>query len=144
MKDGTVRGEWENQDHATGDDAHGQATYIFCRTVPGAGPGHPNGPQHNFDVNQAYFGGPARWMAAGASWADGYWFDVVVEDHGEPGRSDTYQITVRQYAGPTTSGAVVFQTSGTLAGGGNIQLHPPNPGHPGSQSTLPPWVQLQP
>ena len=141
MKSGTVRGEWEHQDHGTGDAAHGQANYIVCRTVPGAGPGHPNGPQHNFTVNQVYFGGPARWFASGG-WTDGYWFDVVAEDHGEPGTSDTYQFTIRQYAG-NSPGAVVYRTSGTLAGG-NIQIHPANPGHPGAQSALPPWVQLQP
>jgi len=142
MKSGTVRGEWEHQDHGTGDAAHGQATYIYCRTVPGPGPGHPSGPHHDFTVNQVYFGGPARWLAGGG-WTDGYWFDVVAEDHGEPGTADTYLFTIRQYAGNAQSGAVVYQTSGTLAGG-NIQIHPPNPGHPGTQSTLPPWVQLQP
>jgi hypothetical protein len=135
MKDGTIRGEWENINHATGDDTHGQAQYLVCRTVPGAGPGHPNGPQHNFTTNQAYFGGPASWNGT-----DGYWFDVMVEDHGEPGRSDVYHVTVRKGPG----GAVVFDEEGTLAGGGNIQLHPPNNGHPGAQSSLPAWVSLQP
>jgi hypothetical protein len=142
MKDGTIRGEWEHQDHGTGDNAHGQATYLYCRVVPGPGPGHPNGPQHNFVDNQVYFGGPARW-STNASWADGFWFDVVAEDHGEPGRKDTYQFTIRKYAGPNSSGPIVYQTSGDLAGG-NIQLHPPNNGHPFTSSQLPPWVQLQP
>jgi hypothetical protein len=141
MKSGTVRGEWENVDHATGDDLHGTVTYLVCRVVPGPGPGHPNGPQHNFDDNQVYFGGPARYFV-NAQWADGYWFDVVAEDHGEPGRKDTYQITIRTYANGQ-AGNAVFQTSGDLAGG-NIQIHPPNAGHPASQSALPPWVQLQP
>jgi len=141
MKDGSVRGEWENVDHASGDDLHGTVSYLYCRVVPGPGPGHPNGPKHNFDDNQVYLGGPARYFV-NASWADGYWFDVVAEDHGEPGRQDTYQITIRTYANGQ-AGNVVYQVSGTLAGG-NIQIHPPNPGHPGSQSTLPSWVQLQP
>ena len=139
MKDGSVRGEWENQEHGTGGNTHGQAQYIYCRVVPGPGPGHPNGPSHQFDINQVYFGGPAT-----VDGASGYWFDVVAEDHGEPGRQDTYQITVRQIVGNGMSGAVVFQESGTLAQGGNIQIHPPNGGHPATQSTLPPWVQLQP
>jgi hypothetical protein len=141
MKDGSVRGEWENVDHATGDKSHGTVNYLFCRVVPGPGPGHPNGPKHDFVDNQVYFGGPARYFV-NAAWADGYWFDVVAEDHGEPGRQDTYQITIRTYANGQ-AGNVVYQASGLLAGG-NIQLHPPNGGHPASQSTLPPWVQLQP
>jgi hypothetical protein len=141
MKDGTVRGEWENQDHATGDDLHGTVSYLYCRVVAGAGPGHPNGPSHNFDDNQVYFGGPARYFTS-AAWADGYWFDVVAEDHGEPGRSDTYQITIRTYSSGQ-AGAIAYEAAGTLAGG-NIQIHPSNPGHPGIQSPLPPWVQLQP
>ncbi len=141
MRDGSVRGEWENVDHATGDNLHGSVSYLFCRVVAGPGPGHPNGPHHDFDDNQVYFGGPARYFVNSA-WADGYWFDVVAEDHGEPGRQDTYQITIRTYANGQ-AGNVVYQVSGLLAGG-NIQIHPPNPGHPGSQSTLPSWVQLQP
>jgi hypothetical protein len=141
MRDGSVRGEWENIDHATGDNLHGTVNYLFCRVVPGPGPGHPNGPQHNFVDNQVYFGGPARYFV-NAAWADGYWFDVVAEDHGEPGRQDTYQITIRTYANGQ-AGNIVYQESGPLAGG-NIQLHPPNAGHPASQSTLPSWVQLQP
>lgn len=141
MRDGSVRGEWENVDHATGDNLHGTVNYLFCRVVPGPGPGHPNGPQHHFDDNQVYFGGPGRYFV-NAAWADGYWFDVVAEDHGEPGRQDTYQITIRTYANGQ-AGNVVYQASGLLAGG-NIQLHPPNAGHPASQSTLPSWVQLQP
>jgi hypothetical protein len=140
MKDGTVRGEWENIEHGTGDNTHGQAHYIFCRVVPGPGPGHPNGPKHDFVDNQAYFGGPATYNGA-----SGYWFDAVVEDHGEPGRLDTYQITVRQGASLTSGGGtVVFQESGVMTQGGNIQLHPPNAGHPFTMSPLPSWVTLQP
>jgi hypothetical protein len=139
MKDGTIRGEWENQEHGTGDNLHGQPNYIFCRKVAGPGPGHPNGPRHNFDDNQVYFGGPATFNGA-----SGYWFDVVAEDHGEPGRLDTYQITIRNGTGPSQPGTVIFQESGTLSQGGNIQLHPPNGGHPATQSVLPSWVLLQP
>jgi hypothetical protein len=141
MRDGSVRGEWENIDHATGDNMHGTVDYLFCRVVPGPGPGHPDGPKHDFVDNQVYFGGPARYFV-NAAWADGYWFDIVAEDHGEPGRQDTYQITIRTYANGQ-AGNIVYQESGPLAGG-NIQLHPPNGGHPASQSTLPSWVQLQP
>lgn len=68
-----------------------------------------------------YFGGPARYFVS-AQWADNYWFDVVAEDHGEPGRQDTYQIAIRTYAGGQ-AGNVVYEASGTLAGG-NIQFFP--------------------
>jgi hypothetical protein len=142
MKSGVVRGQWEHQDHGTGDMMHGQVAYLYCRKVAGAGPGHPNGPQHTFDLNQVYYGGPGRWSVGGV-WSDGYWFDIVAEDHGEPGRSDFYQITIRKYVGQNQSGPIVYQTSGDLAGG-NIQLHPPNAGHPFSSPAMPPWVALQP
>lgn len=146
MKSGSVRGEWENVDH-DGTKAHGEAQYIFCRHVSEPGPGQPSGPSHNFDVNQVYFGGPARYFTNGA-WADGYWFDVMAKDHGEgkgknAGGADYYHFTLRQISGSGVSGAVVYDEENSL-GGGNIQIHPPNNGHPYSPSTLPPWVQLQP
>lgn len=142
MKSGAVRGEWEHQDHGTGNQMHGQVAYLYCRKVAGAGPGHPNGPQHTFDLNQVYYGGPGRWNTGGV-WSDGYWFDIVAKDHGEPGRSDFYQITIRKFVSQNQSGPIVYQTSGNLAGG-NIQLHPPNNGHPYSSPAMPPWVALQP
>jgi hypothetical protein len=140
MKSGVIRGEWQHVSHATGDKLHGQVRYLTCGVAPGAGPGHPSGG----DINQAYFGGEARWFANGA-WEDGYWFDVVVEDHGEPGRNDTYHITVRKGVDPAAnvSGAIVYQAKGTL-GGGNIQLHAPNGGHPFVASTRPAWVANEP
>ena len=146
MKSGGVRGQWENVDH-DGTKAHGEPQYIFCRHVNEPGPGQPSGPSHNFDINQVYFGGPARYFVNGA-WADGYWFDVMAEDHGEgkgknAGGPDYYHFTLRQISGNGVSGAVVYDEENSL-GGGNIQIHPPNNGHPYSQSTLPPWVQLQP
>jgi hypothetical protein len=147
MKSGTIRGEWEDVDHATGDKAHGQAQYIYCRHVNEPGPGQPSGPSHNFDINQVYFGGPARWFTNG-TWADGYWFDVMAEDHGEgkgakAGGPDYYHFTIRQISGSGVSGAVIYDTENDM-GGGNIQIHPPNGGHPYAGSSLPPWVSLQP
>lgn len=153
MKDGTVRGEWENIDHVGGGDMHGQVQYLFCRHVDEPGPGQPSGPSHNFTMNQVYFGGPASWSATGAA-GGGYWFDVMAEDHGEPGNKpgpgnhgsggpDYYHVTVRQMSGANQSGQVVFDAEGALVGG-NIQIHPPNNGHPYSSSSLPSWVQLQP
>jgi hypothetical protein len=41
------------------------------------------------------------------------------------------------------SGAIVYETKGGLVGG-NIQLHPPNGGHPYSPMLLPNWVSFEP
>jgi hypothetical protein len=147
MQSGTIRGEWENVDHGSGQQMHGQPTYLYCRHVNEPGPGVPNGPRHDFTSNQAYFGGPARLFVNGG-WSDGYWFDVVVDDHGEgkganAGGPDLYHITIRQMSASNQPLAVVYDGQGDL-GGGNIQLHPPNSGHPFSSSTLPSWVVLQP
>ncbi len=147
MKAGDVRGEWEDVDHATGNKGHGAAQYIYCRHVDEPGPGQPSGPSHHFDINQVYFGGPARWFTGG-TWSDGYWFDVMAEDHGEgkganAGGPDYYHFTIRQIAGNGVSGAVVYDTENNMSGG-NIQIHPPNNGHPYAASALPPWVALQP
>jgi hypothetical protein len=141
MKAGNVRGEWEHQDHGTARKAHGQVRYLVCRHVDGPGPGQPSGPSHHFDINQVYFGGPARWFDK--SWSDGFWFDVMAEDHGEPGRNDFYHFTIRKMVGANQSGPIVYDTNGTL-GGGNVQIHPPNNGHPYNGGSLPPWVSLQP
>ncbi len=148
MKSGAIRGEWENQDHGTQSKAHGHVTYLVCRHVAAPGPGRPGG-KKGFDINQVYFGGAARHFTAGA-WADGYWFDVVAEDHGEPGNTnahkataDYYHFTLRKIAGPNQSGTVVYETKGDLTGG-NIQIHPPNGGHPYTSSQLPAWVQVEP
>ena len=147
MKSGTIRGEWENVDHGSGLNMHGEPSYLYCRHVDEPGPGADNGPHHDFTTNQAYFGGPARVFQNNA-WSDGYWFDVVVDDHGEgqgakSGGPDLYHVTIRSLSGPNQSGAVLYDAEGTLSGG-NIQLHPPNNGHPYSSSTLPSWVTLQP
>jgi hypothetical protein len=142
MKAGYIRGEWEHQDHGNARKAHGQVRYLVCRTVDGAGPGHPNGPTHKFDINQVYFGGPARWFTGGA-WKDGYWFDVMAEDHGEPGKTDEYFFSVRKMDASGAVGPVLYSTGGVL-GGGNFQIHPPNTGHPYTKGTIPTWVSLAP
>lgn len=153
MKDGTIRGEWEHVDHGTGNKVHGQVNYLVCRHVDEPGPGQPSGPSKKFDINQAYFGGPARWFTNGA-WSDGYWFDIMAEDHGEPGNKpgpgkhgsagpDYYHLTVMQMQGANQSGVVVYDVLGTFEGG-NFQIHPSNTGHPSTAGTLPSWVQLQP
>jgi hypothetical protein len=159
MKDGRIRGEWEHVDHGTGNKMHGKVSYLVCRQVDEPGPGHPNGPQHDFKMNQAYYGGEARWFVASADgWEEGYWFDVMIEDHGEPGNKpatgpgqikagsggpDEYFVTVRKISAPMQSGEVVYTTGAPITGG-NLQLHPPNGGHPYQEGELPPWVDYAP
>ncbi|MBS2017966.1 MAG: hypothetical protein JST00_34135 [Deltaproteobacteria bacterium] len=151
MKDGTVKGQWNHVDHGTGNHAHGSVSYLFCRKVDGAGPGQPGG-KKGLTSNQVYFGGPARFRTGG-TWSDGYWFDVVAIDRGEPGSSaaskkggtpDSYHFTIRKESDPVAgvSGAIVYETKGGLEGG-NLQIHPPNAGHPAVSSPLPAWVALE-
>jgi len=142
MKAGYIRGEWEHQDHGTGDKIHGTVAYLVCRHVDEPGPGQPSGPDHNFNINQAYYGGPGRWYEPGKGWSEGYWFDVMAEDHGEPGKTDEYFFSVRQMDATGAVGPVIYQAGGVL-GGGNFQIHPPNTGHPYTTGTLPQWVPLQ-
>ena len=155
MKRGDVSGHWNHVDHGTGNHALGRPEYISCRTTGGSGPGQPGG-KKGLVANQVYFGGHAQWRtAANATWSDGFWFDVVAEDHGEPGNTsakgggahdaDSYHFTLRKMADPTAkvSGAVVYETRGELVGG-NIQIHPSNGGHPAVSSPLPAWVSLEP
>jgi hypothetical protein len=146
MKKGGVEGHWNHVDHGLGQHAKGDPKYLYCRHVNRPGPGQPGG-KKGLTSNQVYFGGPAEWGTNG-SVSPGFWFDVVAEDHGEPGsvpkpkknggQPDTYHLTVRKAA----TGEVVYDVRGTLDGG-NIQIHPPNNGHPGAQSVLPSWVQLE-
>jgi hypothetical protein len=153
MKRGDVSGHWNHVDHGTGNHAKGRPEYIMCRTTDGPGPGQPGG-KKGLVANQVYFGGHAQWrVAADAVWSDGYWFDVVAEDHGEPGNTsalkngqmpDSYHFTLRKMDDPTAavSGAIVYETRGDLTGG-NIQLHPSNNGHPAVSSPLPTWVSIE-
>ncbi|MGE5185472.1 MAG: hypothetical protein ACM31C_25585 [Acidobacteriota bacterium] len=143
MKAGYVRGEWEHQDHGTGDKLHGKIGYLYCRHVDEPGPGQPSGSDHTFDINQAYFGGQGRWYVPGTGWTEGFWFDIMAEDHGEPGSSDEYYFAVRQIDPSGQVGPILYQTGGVLAGG-NFQIHPPNDGHPFTMGSIPAWVSLQP
>jgi hypothetical protein len=141
-KDGTIQGQWNHVDHG-GRHVHGPVRYLVCREVPGAGPGQPGG-KKGLTANQVLFGGPAR-VNEGAGFVDGYWYDVVAEDHGEPGRDDAYTLTLRKEADPATgtSGAVVYTVSGKLTGG-NVQIHAPNNGHPYTPVAPPSWVSVGP
>jgi hypothetical protein len=154
MKKGGVSGHWNHVDHGTGNHAKGRPEYIMCRVTDGPGPKQPGG-KKGLVSNQVYFGGHAQWReAAAATWSDGYWFDVVAEDHGEPGNTsaikngampDSYHFTIRKMDDPAAkvSGAVVYETRDDLRGG-NIQIHPSNGGHPAVSSPLPVWVSLEP
>ena len=71
----------------------------------------------------------------------------MAEDHGEgkgakAGGPDYYHITIRKISGAGQSGTIVYDTERDMSGG-NIQIHPPNNGHPYTSSSLPPWVSLQ-
>lgn len=136
MKAGYLRGQWEHVDHATGRKFHGTVAYLVCREVAGPGPDVPKAVP-----NQAYYGGPGRvFDPATRTWQDGFWFDVMAEDHGEPGKLDEYYFSVRSASNTATA---LYETGGIL-GGGNFQIHPPNNGHPFTNGTLPAWVSLQP
>jgi hypothetical protein len=143
MKAGYIRGEWEHRDHGTSNKLHGKIAYLMCRHVDEPGPGQPSGSDHTFNINQAYYGGEGRWYTQGTGWSDGYWFDIMAEDHGEPGSADEYYFSVRQITGPGQVGPIIYQTGGVL-GGGNFQIHPPNDGHPFTMGSTPSWVTLQP
>ena len=153
MKKGGVSGHWNHVDHGTGNHAKGRPEYIMCRVTDGPGPKQPGG-KKGLVANQVYFGGHAQWRnAATATWSDGYWFDVVAEDHGEPGNThalkngempDSYHFTIRKIdnAAAGASGTVVYETRDDLRGG-NIQIHPSNNGHPALSSPLPAWVSIE-
>ena len=143
MKHSYLRGEWEHVDHATGVKVHGKITYLYCRHVDELGPEQPSGPDHDFDINQAYYGGPGRRYEPGVGWQEGFWFDVRAEDHGEPGKTDEYYFSVRPFDTTLQAGAVLYDTGGVLAGG-NFQIHPPTAGHPFTEGEVPQWVSLQP
>lgn len=152
MKDGRIQGHWNHVDHGTGNHAKGTPEYIVCRHVDEPGPGQPGG-KKGLTMNQVYIGGPAEWRS-NDTWSTGYWFDVVAKDHGEPGSvpsakngsmPDTYHFTIRLMddAANEVSGAIVYETAGSLEGG-NIQMHAPNGGHPYTPMDLPSWVSFDP
>lgn len=152
MKDGRIRGEWEHVDHGTGVKYHAKIAYLVCQHVDEPGPGVPNGPNHDFNINEAFYGGPARKFTPGLGWADGYWIDIVADDHGEPGNKpgpghhgsggpDTYVFTAREYYADVNDVSPVEYIAGTDINGGNFQIHPPVGGHPYTIGTLPAWLQ---
>ena len=114
MKDGTVRGQWQNTTHQ-GDLFHGQATWLRCWKDDGEGPQVPRAIPNN-----AEWGGPGLW-----NHEEGYTFRVHAADRREGGHhADEYEIFV---FGP--DGELVYSES-EIIDGGNFQIHPPNNGHP--------------
>jgi hypothetical protein len=149
MKHGGVQGHWNHVDHATMEHLNGRPEYLMCRHVDAPGPGQPGG-KKGLTSNQVYFGGHAKWGPGGG--VDGFWFDVIAEDHGNGHQSaakgedpDYYHLTVRKMDDPAgkVSGPVVYDNHGGLVGG-KIQIHPSNNGHPGIQYPPPAWVVLEP
>ena len=61
-------------------------------------------------------------------------FVVQADDHGEPGRDDEFIIRLEKFGAPvyTTQGDTGYTLGGDGPGGGNIQLHKPNPSTTGS------------
>jgi hypothetical protein len=149
MKKGGVSGHWNHVDHATMNHLNGRPQYLFCRYAPEAPTGGHWG-KKGLASNQVYFGGEAKWGPGGG--ADGYWFDVVAEDHGKGHQSaakgedaEYYHLTVRVMDDPKgqVGGAIVYEAAGSLVGG-KITIHPSNNGHPGIQYPPPAWVAMEP
>lgn len=113
MRNETYRGRLNHVtfegDHFRGRTVEG----IECTVVEGQEPDPP-------DADPVI----AEWWGAGI-WNDDHDCDylVRVEDHGEPGTDDVYELTV-------FCGGVVVYSAGDVIARGNIQIHPPNPGHP--------------
>ncbi len=115
-------GAWQVIDHTTGDNFHtNDVDIVECLEIAKTGPGQPGG-KKGLTTNKATFAGTGR-----LNGVDGFPFTGFVVDAGEPSGKknndkDEFSITV------TANGAgVVFECTGELDGG-NVQIHPANPG----------------
>jgi len=142
MKDRSVRGTWTHISQDSEVIFQGEVHYIICKKFPSlSGPGVPTA-----YPNYANFGGTGVFNGD-----DGYYFDVKVFDHGEPGKyRDRYAIDIYD-----STKTLVYHADGqntrychecledddvTLdlawvldlgcISGGNVQIHPPVGGHP--------------
>jgi hypothetical protein len=133
MKDGTVRGEWNHVNHVGRvDENHfkGDVFWIECSKISDQGPDVPKA-----IPNYAIFGGSGTYDGVG-----GYTFRVDWVDSNEGGRSwDRYQLTIYDSEGNVFdvengegNSKCKPQAMGTLGCtlDGNLQIHPPNQGHP--------------
>ncbi len=130
MKDGSVRGQWQNTTHlADGKHVfHGQATFLHCWNDGGPGPDVPR-----TYPNRAIWGGPGKW-----DHKDGYLFIVSAADYkeGKDGNDanirDAYAITVYEDLDKngiaTSTDKIVYQETDCVYG--NFQIHKSNAGHP--------------
>ena len=130
MKDGRVRGQWQNTTHL--DDVkhkfHGQAEFLYCWNDGNPGPDVPVA-----EPNRAIWGGPGQW-----DHEDGYLFIVSAADYVEGKEHedalirDAYAITIyRDLDGDgvaTIFDEIVYEEPDCVFG--NFQIHPPNDGHP--------------
>jgi len=132
---GHVQGNWTH-DRKTGKGRLKASTFnsLTCSTVDGAGPAPPPAP-----ANKACFSGVGDWSPTNGPKTMKVAYRVEVEDHGEPGKSDTYRLrmwiptstwTLSKLIPATCCTATSLQVatpdiddSGTLIGG-NIQIHP--------------------
>jgi hypothetical protein len=135
MKDGSVRGEWNHVDHNFGGDTlnhfKGDVDHIRCEKIGTQGPEVPKA-----IPNVAYFGGTGTYNGVG-----GYFFEVVWVDSAEGGRSwDKYQLTiydsnhnifdVENGEGNENCKPQIAKQGIGCTMNGNLQIHPPNQGHP--------------
>jgi hypothetical protein len=93
----TAYQDWDNN----GDDGHGQPVgkRLICGAARTNDPAHPN-----------------------------VYFAVVAADHGEPGTADTLEVLLTDTSATYPYYDTGVQTlGGGDAGGGNLQLHKPNP-----------------
>ncbi|MCB9555590.1 MAG: hypothetical protein H6707_05750 [Deltaproteobacteria bacterium] len=130
MKDGRIRGQWQNTTHLLDGKHkfHGQATFLHCFNDGGPGPDVPKA-----IPNRAIWGGPGQW-----DHQPGYLFIVSAADYkeGKDGldreRRDAYAITIyRDVDGDghaSSADQIVYEESDCIFG--NFQIHPPNQGHP--------------
>ena len=115
-------GHLEYIDHGTGLNVHWTSITAYMEIDSSAGRnGQPTGARLICGTARTNFFGDVDWV-------------VAARDRGEPGRDDEFIIRLRQF------GVIVYTTEGdsdhTLGGsgpgGGNIQLHKPNPSTTGS------------
>lgn len=107
-----VGGHWNHVTHDGEGHLIGVPDSITCFNVAGEPAAPPEAP-----ANAAEFSGTGTWNGE-----EGCTFTVYVEDHGEPGTSDFYSITV------TCPSGVSYSAGDTLLHG-DIQIHDVPPGH---------------
>ena len=117
-------GHLEYHDHGTGLNVHWTSitAYLFVEQLP-ADPrnNQPRGERMICGTARTNVYGPVDWVV----WA---------RDEGEPGTEDTFTIRLSQGTAIvyTTEGDLDHTLGGSGSGGGNIQLHKPNPSTDGA------------